>query len=107
MSYYDIVYYEAMVEEALGERVDLTTLQGMFKIKNELDRVHGLLVIDYTIHAIDAMEYLRLMNEIMVNQSKQLLALFGDEKFDKIFGEAGRRPEGMIDPEAFSGDSDG
>ena len=52
-------------------------------------------------HAIDRasyMEGMRSISDYMMDQVEQLL---GKKRFLAIYGDAGRHPDGLIDPEAF------
>jgi hypothetical protein len=86
----------ALLEMALGHPVDQPTLSALHEIQTELRRAQSELVVRFDSGELTPDRYLKLLNDTLRSTMERSRSLLGDERFQAIFGEAGRYPEGLI-----------
>jgi hypothetical protein len=91
----------AMVEAALGHRMDQETLFSLFAIQTDLQRADAISVARLEAGEITPDQYLDQVNASLRSAMNQSKALLGEQRFHAIFGEAGNHPEGLIDRYTF------
>jgi hypothetical protein len=86
----------AMVETALGYRIDQETIVALFAIQTDLQRADSISVARLEAGEITPDQYLDQVNANLQSAMNQSKALLGEQRFQAIFGEAGDHPEGLI-----------
>jgi hypothetical protein len=91
----------ALAEMALGHPLDTSTRRSLQRIQRDFTRRQARLVHNLDSDIVTAEEYLGQLNALLRSMMDRTQALLGDERFNAIFGEAGRYPEGLVDSGTF------
>jgi hypothetical protein len=91
----------ALAEMALGHPLDASTRRSLQKIQRDFTRRQGRLVHNLDLGIVTSEEYLGQLNALLRSMMDRTQALLGDERFNAIFGEAGRYAEGLVDRGTF------
>lgn len=91
----------ALVQKSLGRPLDGATLGSLLANQEWLRQRQGELVTAFDAGQLTPEEYLKRLNEALRSTMEFNRYLLGDERFFKIFGEAGVRPEGLVDRQTF------
>jgi hypothetical protein len=90
-----------LAEGALGHRLDGPTRRSLRKIQRDFSRRQTQLVRILDLGAIAPEEYLGQLNALLKNMMDRMRAALGEERFNVVFGEAGRHPESLVDRSTF------
>jgi hypothetical protein len=93
----------ALVEMNLGRPLDRVTFRQLAEIEADLQMQQQRLADQLERGALEPDAYLARINKALAVSMERSVALLGNEQFNAIFGEAGRHPEGLIDPGGFRG----
>jgi hypothetical protein len=91
----------AMIELALGHPLDQVTLGALLEIQTVMRQTQSVLVARLQNGEITPDQYLAQLNSSFKLTMDETRLLLGHERFQAIFGEAGRHPEGLIDRDRF------
>lgn len=91
----------ALAEMALGHPLDQRTLESLLAIQETLRIAQSKLVQLFDAGELTADEYLIRLNAILEKAMQDNRTLLGDERFQAIFGDAGRYLEGLVDQKIF------
>jgi hypothetical protein len=91
----------ALIQMALGYPLDDETFAALFAIQRELWNNKNNLAMRLQNGQLRPEDYLSQLNEMIKLAMDQSCRLLGDERFQQIFGEPGRFPEGLVNPEIF------
>jgi hypothetical protein len=90
-----------LAEVALGHPLDAPTRRSLQKIQKDFSRRQARLVHNLDLGIVTSEEYLGQLNALLRSMMDRTQALLGDERFNAIFGEAGRYPESLVDRRTF------
>lgn len=90
-----------LVESSLGGPLDKDTFEGLYVIQKEMRFAQEILVMQFDKKILSSEGYLERFNNLLLTAMTDSRTLLGDERFMKIFGEAGLHPEGMVDRQKF------
>jgi hypothetical protein len=91
----------ALVEMALGHPLDQETFRALFSIQKELWNLRTALTTRLNNGELTPNRYLVQLDVGLRLAMEQSRVLLGDERFKLIFGEAGERPESLINATTF------
>jgi hypothetical protein len=91
----------ALAERALGNRLESPTRQSLQKIQKDFMRRQTRLVHSLDLGIVTPEEYLAQFNVMLRSAMERMRVVLGEERFDIVFGEAGRHPEGLVDRGTF------
>jgi hypothetical protein len=91
----------ALVEMALGHRIEKTTLKSLATIQADLRRTQSQLARWLDTGRVTPDQYLDMLNTTLRAAMEQSRILLGDERFQVIFGEPGKHPEGLVNRATF------
>jgi hypothetical protein len=92
----------ALVEMALGRPLDAPTFQALAIAQSELWKSQENLETMLQRGDVHPEDYLKRLNSAIEHSMQLSLRVLGRERFDAIFGEAGRHPEDLVDRAIFS-----
>jgi hypothetical protein len=90
-----------LAEGALGHRLDEPTRRSLRKIQRDFLRRQAQLVRILDLGVVAPEEYLDQLNALLKTMMDRMRAALGEERFNVVFGEAGRHPEGLVDRSTF------
>ena len=90
-----------LAEGTLGHHLDEPTRRSLRKIQRDFSRRRAQLVRVLDLGLIPPEEYLDQLNAVLKKMMDRMRAALGEERFNVVFGEAGRHPEGLVDRSAF------
>jgi hypothetical protein len=91
----------ALVEMALGEPLDRSTFDALAAIQAGLWRTRTDLSASLEAGAMTSQTYWARLNSALQSAMDQSRSLLGEKRFQAIFGDAGRHPEGLVHRETF------
>jgi hypothetical protein len=91
----------ALVEMALGQRLETPMRQSLQRIQRDFLRRQARLVRNLDLGIVAPEEYLKQLNTLLRSKMDRTQVLLGDERFKSVFGEAGRNPESLVDRSTF------
>jgi hypothetical protein len=91
----------ALVEMALGHPIEPETLATLRAIQVELWNARSDLVTRLHDGEITPDQYLERLHDAIRGAMSRSLSLLGEERFQRIFGESGRNPEGLVNRNIF------
>jgi hypothetical protein len=91
----------ALAESALGSRLDERTRRSLRNIQRDFARRQTQLVRVLDLGAMPSEEYLGQLNAILKTMMDRMRVTLGEERFNIVFGEAGKHPEGLVDRKMF------
>ncbi len=91
----------ALAENALGSRLDEGTRRSLRKIQRDFSRRQAQLTRILDLGVMPPEEYLGQLNALLKTMMDRMRVTLGEERFNIVFGEAGRHPEGLVDPGTF------
>jgi hypothetical protein len=92
----------SLVESALGHRIEEPARRSIQKIHKDFVRQQTGLVHVLDLGIVDHEEYLRKLNLLLNTMMERMRISLGEERFNIVFGEAGKHPETLVDPDTFS-----
>jgi hypothetical protein len=98
-----VTEFLALAENALGSRLDEGTRRSLRRIQRDFSRRQTQLVRVLDLEAMPPEEYLGQLNALMKATLAQMEMVLGKERFNVVFGDAGRHPERLVDRDAFMG----
>jgi len=96
-----LVELSAMVEMALGQPIERETLEALQAVQRELWRSRSELVRRLHAGELTPDQYLDQLHASIATAMGQSRSLLGEERFQIIFGEAGKNPEGLVNRTIF------
>ena len=90
-----------MAEGALGHRLDDRTRRSIRKIQTDFWRRQEQLVRILDLKVVTPEEYLDRFNALLKTTMDRMRVVLGEERFNIIFGEVGRHPEGLVERSTF------
>lgn len=90
-----------LAEGALGHHLDEPTRRSLRKIQRDFSRRRAQLVRVLDLGVVAPEEYLDQLNALLKTMMDRMRAALGEERFNVVFGEAGRHPEGLVDRSTF------
>lgn len=91
----------ALVEMALGYPLEPKILADLYTIQLNLWWARSCLVTNLQNREITPDQYLNRLHEALQSAMDQSRALLGEERFQMIFGEAGKNPNGLVNRTVF------
>ena len=91
----------ALVELGLGHRLEEQTFRALADIQADFRSQQRNLSAQLAENTLSPEDYLAQLNAAMASWMHRSEALVGSARFDAIFGESGRHPDGMIDRKVF------
>jgi hypothetical protein len=91
----------ALAEGALGHRLDERARRSLRKIQTDFRHRQEQLVRVLDLNAVTPEEYLDQFNALVKATMDRMRAVLGEERFNIIFGEVGRHPEGLVERSTF------
>jgi hypothetical protein len=91
----------ALIQMALGYPLDDETFAALLAIQRELWNNKNNLAMRLQNGQLRPEDYLSQLNETIKLAMDKSCRLLEDERFQRIFGEPGRFPEGLVDPAIF------
>jgi hypothetical protein len=91
----------ALAEMALGHPLDQPTLNRLLAIQATLRVEQSKLVDLLDAGELTPDQYLTRLNSEVQRAMGENLKVLGEDRFQAIFGEAGRHPEGLVDRKLF------
>jgi hypothetical protein len=101
MEMMQLTEFLALAENALGNRLDEGTRRSLRKIQRDFIRRQTQLARVLDLEAMSPEEYLGQFNALLKTMMDRMRATLGEERFNIVFGEAGRHPEGLVDRDTF------
>jgi hypothetical protein len=93
---------DALLDLQLDERLSASKRNRLAAIQDELDRFHAALDRDLDAGWITQERYLEGLSGQVTVALGRCREVLGGEAFDRLFGEAGRRPEGLLQRRALA-----
>jgi hypothetical protein len=97
----DLAELKALVKLGLGQPLDEATFAKLAASQTELRALQEQLANDLAQQKILPEQYLERLNAAMREAMARNRGLLGENKFKRIFGDAGYEPEKLIDRETF------
>jgi hypothetical protein len=97
----EVARAEALVESSLGEELDGETFDALAAIQAGLRHTQADLAASLDAGRTSREGYLERLNDALETSMEQSRRLLGEDRFQKLFGEAGEHPRELIDRDTF------